>query len=200
MNEEHARDEIRYIQEMIQKTKKATAESWKFFFIWGIMIILGIIGNYVLVYLEKYSLIWTNWFVFMGVGVLFTVFYVGKREKSQGVRTYAQIAIGHLSFACGIGFMLAGFVFPILGLYSYGVIPVIISMIVGILFLVIGGIYEWNLLKWCALLWWVGAVGMIFVHWHYRALLCVPLIILGYLVPGFILKSQYQRERINDES
>ncbi len=73
-------------------------------------------------------------------------------------------------------------------------------MIVGILLFVIGGIYEWNLLKWSALLWWLGGVGMIFIDLNYRALACVPLIIIGYLVPGFILRSQYKKESRADES
>ncbi|MFC2157751.1 hypothetical protein ACFLT9_07945 [Acidobacteriota bacterium] len=193
MNKIQIGEEIQLIRDMIEKTKEKTAESWQFFSMWGILIIAGIIGNYVLAYFEKYDFIWVNWIVFMMLGVLFSIFYIGKQEKTSGSRTYAQIAVGYVSFACGIGFMLAGFVFPMLELYSYGVIPVIISMIVGILLFVIGGIYEWNLLKWSALLWWIGSVGMIFIHWHYRALVCVPLIILGYIIPGFILRAQYKK-------
>ncbi len=192
--------DIQLIRDMIEKTKEKAVESWKFFSLWGILIIAGIIGNYALVYFKKFNAIWINWVVFMLIGVFFSVFYIGKKERTSGTRTYAEIAIGHLSFACGIAFMLAGFVFPILKVYTYAEIPVIISMIVGILLLVIGGIYEWNLLKWSALLWWLGSVGMIFIHWHYRALVCIPLIILGYLVPGFILRSQYRKESRADES
>ncbi len=192
--------DIQLIRDMIEKTKEKAVESWKFFSLWGILIIAGIIGNYALVYFKKFNAIWINWIVFMLIGVFFSVFYIGKKERTSGTRTYAEIAIGHLSFACGIAFMLAGFVFPILKVYTYAEIPVIISMIVGILLLVIGGIYEWNLLKWSALLWWLGSVGMIFIHWHYRALVCIPLIILGYLVPGFILRSQYRKESRADES
>ncbi len=195
MNESEAKKDIQFIREMIEKTKKATAESWKFFLIWGVMIIIAIIGNYILVYLEQYNWIWANWVGFMLAGVLYTFLFVRKKEKSSGTRTYAQIAIGHLTFACGIGFMLAGYIFPVLKLYSFGAIPVIISMIVGIMFFVIGGIYEWNLLKVCALIWWLSSIGMIFIHWHYRALLFVPLIIIGYIVPGFILKAQYRQNR-----
>ncbi len=200
MNQMQISEDIQLIRDMIEKTKERAAESWKFFSFWGFLIIAGIIGNYALVYFKKFNAIWINWIVFMLIGVFFSVFYIGKKEKASGTTTYAQIAIGHLSFACGIGFMLAGFVFPILKLYTYGEIPVIISMIVGILLFVIGGIYEWNLLKWSALLWWLGSVGMIFIHWHYRALVCVPLIILGYLVPGFILRSKYKKESRADES
>ena len=200
MNEMQISEDIQLIRDMIEKTKEKAAESWKFFSVWGILIIAAIIGNYTLVYFEKYNAIWINWIVFMVVGVLVSIFYIGKKEKTSGATTYAQNAIAHLSFACGISFMLAGFVFPILKLYTYAEIPVIISMIVGILLFVIGGIYEWNLLKWSALLWWLGGVGMIFIHWHYRALACIPLIILGYLVPGFILRSQYKKESRTDES
>ncbi len=200
MNQTQISEDIQLIRDMIEKTKEKAAESWKFFSFWGILIIAGIIGNYALVYFKKFSAIWINWIVFMLIGVFISIFYISKKEKSSGTRTYAQIAIGYLSFACGIAFILAGFVFPILKLYTFREIPVIISMIVGILLFVIGGIYEWKLLKWSALLWWLGSVGMIFIHWHYRTLVCVPLIILGYLVPGFILRSKYKKESRADES
>ena len=42
MNEIQAKDEIRLIQEMIERTKKITAGSWMFFLVWGIVIILSI--------------------------------------------------------------------------------------------------------------------------------------------------------------
>jgi hypothetical protein len=200
MNQTQISEDIQLIRDMIEKTKEKAAESWKFFSVWGFLIIAAIVGHYALVYFEIFNVIWINWIVFMLVGVFLSIFYIGKKEKTSGATTYAENAIGHLSFACGIAFMLAGFVFPILKLYTYGEIPVVISMIVGILLFVIGGIYEWNLLKWSALLWWLGGVGMIFIHWHYRTLVCVPLIILGYLVPGFILRSKYKKESRADES
>jgi len=58
MNEMEAKDEIRLIQEMIERTKKITAGSWMFFLVWGIVIILGIAGMYALVFIEKFSWIW----------------------------------------------------------------------------------------------------------------------------------------------
>ncbi len=200
MNQTQISKDIQFIRDMIEKTKEKTAESWKFFSFWGILVIAAIIGNYVLVYFKQYNVIWINWTVFMLVGIFFMVFYISKKEKTSRSRTYAQNAIAHLSFACGIAFLLVGFFFPVLKLYTYKDIPVFISVIVGILLYVIGGIYEWNLLKWSALLWWLGSIGMIFLHWHYRTLACVPLIILGYLIPGFILRSQYKKESRADES
>ena len=198
MHQDQMKEEIQLIKQMDEKTKKAYAESWQYFSIWGILIILAIAGNYILAFFEVFQWIWVNWIAFMIIGVLYSLFHLRKKEKNRGAITYSQIAVGHLCFACGIALMLGGFIFPILKLYSYEVIPVIIALVLGIMLFGIGGIYEWNLLKWGGVIWWLGSVAMIFVPVHYRTLICIPLIIFGHLVPGFILRSQYQKERIQN--
>ena len=194
MNEMQAKDEIRLIQEMIERTRKITAGSWMFFLVWGIVAILGVAGMYVLVFIEQYSWIWLNWVVFMGIGVVFSIVYGKKHEKQQGARTYPTIATAQVWYACGMGFFLVGFIFPLLKLYSWGLIAVFISLVAGILAFTLGGIYEWNLLKWCGVLWWLGAIGMVFIHENYRALLFVPLLLIGYIMPALILRSMYYKQ------
>ena len=102
MNETQAREEIRLIREMIDKTKQSAADYWKIFFCWGFVGILGVIGMYVLVFLKKFAWIWINWFVFIGIGIVFTVLFSLKKEKTQGVKTYTYNSIFHLSFSSGI--------------------------------------------------------------------------------------------------
>jgi hypothetical protein len=200
MNDLQAKDEIRLIQEMIERTKKITAGSWMFFLVWGIVVILGIGGMYALVSIEQYSWIWLNWVVFVGIGVVFSIVYGKKLEKLEGARTYANITTGHICFACGMAFILVGFIFPLLKLYSWGLIPVLISAVAGILVFTLGGIFEWNLLKWCGVIWWLGAVGMTFVHENYRALLVIPLLLIGYIMPALVLRSMYQKQRDENAS
>jgi hypothetical protein len=200
MNDLQAKDEIRLIQEMIERTKKITAGSWMFFLVWGIVVILAIGGMYALVSIEEFSWIWLNWVVFVGIGVVFSIVYGKKLEKLEGARTYANIATDHVCFACGIAFILVSFIFPLLKLYSWGLIPVLISMVAGILVFTLGGIFEWNLLKWCGVIWWLGAVGLIFIHENYRALLVIPLLLIGYIMPAVVLRSIYQKQRDENAS
>jgi hypothetical protein len=200
MNDMQAKDEIRLIQEMIERTKKITAGSWMFFLVWGIVIILGIGGMYALVSIEKYSWIWLNWVGFVGIGVIFSIVYGKKLEKIEGAKTYPYIATAHVCFACGMAFILAGFVLPLLKLYSWGLIAVFISLIAGILAFTLGGIYEWNLLKWCGVIWWLGAVGMVFIHENYRALVVIPLLLIGYIMPALILRLMYRKQSEEDAS
>ena len=194
MSEVNANDEIRFIREMIERTKEITAGSWMFFLIWGIVAILGVVGMYVLVYLEMFSLIWLDWIVFVAVGIVYTFVYAAKMERRKEVKSYAHKITTHLSISCGIAFILVGFVFPALSLYTWGLIAVFISLIAGILVFVMGGIYNWNLLKWCGVIWWAGALGMVFLHENYRSLLFVPLILIGYIMPALVLRSMYQKQ------
>lgn len=195
MNDVEVKDEIRVIREMLEKTKKATADSGAFFLTWGFLIILAVIGNYVLAFIEKYGLIWLNWIVFAAVGVVFSVVYWGRKEKARGVRTYAGAAAGNLGTACGISFMFVGLVFPAFKLYSWGVIALLVTTIYATLIFTLGGIFDWNLLKWCGAACWLVAIGMIFIPDVYRALAFVPLILVGYIVPGLIMRSQYRKEQ-----
>ncbi len=200
MNELQAKDEIRLIQEMIERTKKITAGSWMFFLVWGIVVMLGIGSMYGLVFIEKFSWIWLNWVVFVGIGVVFSIVYGIKYERQEGARTYPYIATAHVSIACGMAFIIVGFIFPLLKLYTWGLIPVFISLVAGILVFSLGGIYEWNLLKWCGVIWWLGAIGMVFIHENYRALLVIPLLLIGYIMPALVLRSMYKKQSEEDAS
>lgn len=195
MNDTDVQKEIRLIKDMIEETKKITAGSWMFFLIWGTAVILGVACMYALIGLGKYDMIWLNWVVFMLAAVLFTIVYGRKFERHTGAKTYPQIATAYLSIACGAGFMMVGFLFPLLDLYAWGLIPILISLIAGIYAFSLGGIFEWNYLKVCGTLWWLGAVGMVFVKEDYRALLFIPLILIGYITPALLLRSMYQKQR-----
>jgi hypothetical protein len=195
MDEQQARDEIRLIKEMVEKTRKATAQSGTLFIFWGFLVIAAVVVTYVLAYFHKFHWIWANWIAWAVIGWGYSALYGIRQERTRKTRTYAQMAVQHLSIACGTAYLLAAFVFPPLKVYSYNAISILVAFISGILVFVMGGIYEWSLLKWCGLLWWLGAVGMIFVPGDYRTLCFIPLIIFGYLVPGFILRSKYKREQ-----
>ena len=132
MNEMQAKESIQYIKEMIERTKRITAGSWMFFLVWGIIGILGVIGMYVLVYFEQYSWIWINWVFFVTIGIVYLMF-IGEKERTREMKTFAQIAVRYLCFACGIAFLFVGFIFPLFGLYSWGLIAVLISLVAGIL-------------------------------------------------------------------
>lgn len=200
MEEFNPEQEIRFIREMIERTRKITADSWLFLLIWGIVPILGVAGMYVLVALKKYAWIWANWIFFVVAGIAFSLVLAAKVDRQAGLKTYAQKAAANLAYACAVAFILAGFVFPLLKLYSWGIISVLMSLVAGVLIFSLGGLFEWALLKWCGSLFWLGALAMVFIHENYRALLFIPLIIVGYLVPALVLLCRYKKQSAGHES
>jgi hypothetical protein len=196
MDEMQAKEEIRLIKAMLEKTKKATAESGTLFIVWGVLITLALVGNFVLAYFKKYDWEWLNWIAVTAAGWIYSVIYGIRKERREPVRTYIQTAARHLYFACGTAFLLVGIVFPALKVYSYEAIAILIAAVSGILFIVMGGIYEWPLLKWAGFLWWVGAVGMSFIKSDSgRILVFTILFIVAFLVPSFVLRAKYNKER-----
>jgi len=195
MTEQQAREDIQIIKAMLEKTKKATAESGTLFIVWGVLITLALVGNYVLVYFKMYEWEWLNWTAMAVVGWVFSVVYGIRGERKEPAKTYIRVAAQHLYFACGALFLLVGLAFPRIGIYSYEAISPLISAVNGVLFFVMGGLFEWPFLRWAGLIWWAGAVGMSFVPGNDRTLVFAGLFVAVYLVPSFILRSKFKKEQ-----
>lgn len=193
MDEQQAREDIKLIRDMLERTRRATAESGALFIFWGIWLVLGLAGHYALILLQRYGWIWANWAFFGLTGWIVSTVYSIRRGRKARTRTYAQNATAFVSIGCSIAFLLAAFVFPLLKIYSYDAIAVIIALISGIMQFALGGIIQWPLLWASGVLWWAGSVVMAFVPGDWRAAVLIPLIILGYLVPGLIFRARFRR-------
>jgi len=193
MDEQRAREDIKLIRDMLERTRKATAESGTLFIFWGIWMILAISCMYGLVFLHREDLIWLNWTVFGVIGWIYTAVNRIRQGRVQRTRTYLQTAVGYVSIACAIGYVLAAFAFPLLKVYSYEVISAVIALISGIGLFTLGGLFRMPLLLWSGVLWWLGAIGMAFIPGDWRGLGLVPLMIVGYLVPGLSFRIRFRR-------
>ncbi len=84
----------------------------------------------------------------MALGFIFSAIHSSRRDKTEKAKTYAQINFEYLCKGCAIVFVLMGLVFPMLNIYSYEVIPILMATIGGLLLFVTGVIYELSFLKW----------------------------------------------------
>ncbi len=157
------------------------------FVFWGGWFILAIAGMYALEILGKRAWIGLDWVVFLGLGWIYTVAWIVKRTRTPATGAFPPAARS-LGTGCGIAAVLLGLIFPLVGLYPFGTVPPLIAAVVGILVYAVGGLTEWNLLEASGILWWFGSLGMIFIPQGLRALMLVPLILAGFLLPLFVLR------------
>lgn len=194
MNHNQVQQEISIIKEMIEKTRRETAESGHFFIIVGI---LSIISTIVIGFLEINRL---NHFVLPTL-IIFVVimviagFIIGyKDEKKEKVKTYAKTIFGNLWLACGIPGLMVLFLFPLLKVYPWQLVPVLASLIMGIGLFTTGAIYDLRFIQWCSVAWWVGAFMMAILEGHRfpKLSIMITCLIIGFILPGYILNKKYK--------
>ena len=194
MDQTQAQEDLLFIRNMIEKTRKSFGTFWRFLIFWGVLLILALVAMHVLVYFEKFDLIWIDWIAFTVVGVVGQLVMVIGDGRRIRVKTYAQQTVAHLCFSAGIAYGITGLLFPLCRVYHVGVISLVVAVITGILLFTLGGILEYRFLKIGGILWLVSSAGMVFIHWHYRSLIFIPLILITYLIPGFRMYKGYLRE------
>ncbi len=170
-----------------ERMKAGVLEYGPLFIFWGVWILLAIAGMYALELLKKRGWVGLDWVVFLGLGWIHTVAWAVKRTRTGTAGIFPQAAKS-LGTACGITAVLAGLIFPLVGLYPFGTVPPLVAAVIGVLIYAIGGLYEWSMLKACGTLWWFGSLGMVFVSENLRALMLAPLIIAGLLLPVLVLR------------
>jgi|WetSurMetagenome_2_1015567.scaffolds.fasta_scaffold141369_3 hypothetical protein len=194
MTEEQAREDIRIIKSMLEKTKKASAESVGIFIVWGVLMTIAMAMNYIMSLSHAYRGQWIVWAVAGGIGWVASFISGFRYSRRPRLSSYVQTAARHLYIASGVGFAIVCFAFPMLKIYSYEEIPMLFSVVAGILFFTMGGVFESPSLTWLGLFWWVGGTCTVFIKGDARQLAFAVLFLIGYDIPAIALWLRHRRE------
>jgi hypothetical protein len=194
MNEKEAQENLVVIRKMIDETKQAVVTSGSMYIFWGVISLLAVVVTYVLVFSQLYQYIFINWLVLMSLGFAYSVYHGVTRERKAKVTSFSDRAVGYTWFGCGITLMILGFVAPVAGVYPDQMIPAVVAVVVGSACFITGQLCQWKLLTWASLLWWAGGIAMMFLKTESRFMIFPFLIIVGYLIPGFILRANYRKQ------
>jgi hypothetical protein len=185
--------ELEVIKSMIAKARESTADNSVYLIVWGWLAFAGSLATYAFVYFRLYGLIWTAWAGVVGLGVMSNIALHRRSGKGTQAKTYVGDALQNLWIACGVAMTIMGFVGSISPNVSYKPLFPVISIIVGIGLFTTGGIVDWKVLRMGGVLWWAGAILMMFVPVTFHPLIMAVIVIPGYLVPGYLLRSEYKR-------
>ncbi len=192
MTENQIQQEISIIKEMIDKTRKETAESGHLFIFMGIasalfVLIISMLEIYRFDHLRIPAMIILT--VFNGfVGY----FVVSKPFNEEKVQSYPKTIVLCLWAVCGITLLLVTFLFPFLNVYTFRAIGTLACLILGIAVFMTGIIYEMRFVVWYSLAWWVGAVLMAISYSPYRFIIMIAVITIGWILPGIIMNKKYK--------
>lgn len=186
---------LQVIQSMIEKAKNQFSENGHLYLLWGWVVFICSVAQFVLlkiVHYEKHYIVWMACWL----AVIYQFVYLRKKHNLQKVRTYADNIIGYVWITFFILMVLIGFLLGQTGdnenykfispafLALYGMPTFLSGILLRFRPLVIGGIGCWVL-----------SVLTRFIDYDYQLLLLAAAMIIAWIIPGYILRSNYQKQK-----
>ena len=174
---------IEIIETMFMESKKSLRRSSFYFILWGLIMAPAGIAESLLIGKPNSWLIWP---VIGVVGGLVSMIYGWKEEKRSGISTFADRIVGYT---------WGSFVFCLVLWIVYSVanqLPphTIVLMLAGMATFITGGICSFKPFVWGGILIELGAISCaFFVPFEFQGYVSAISLILGYAIPGFMLRS-----------
>jgi hypothetical protein len=181
---------LEIIHQMIQQAKTNITDSGLSWLLWGTMLFLTCIATFVFIDIDAKN-IFLGWNVFGGVTILLLTFDILRPRRTK-VRTY----VDDLMKMVDIGFVVCMFI--IIVSINVAVGPNagfgFMLMIFAFLMLVKGGAVRSNSLKVGAIVNWAGAIAILInKEFKYDMLIMAGAVLIGYIIPGLILRAEYKK-------
>jgi len=176
-------ESIQIIDKMIQLTRVSVKEGYWYYFLFGILVIVASLGHLLLLHF-KYSSASIVWSIMIVGGIAAAIKSI-KDEKSNNAQpaifSLIWLAAGLTYFTVLIGSAkISGNAYLLIN-------PVVFSLAGGATFLT-GKIMQFKPFVFGGLLMWLIAIGQLFVNLEMQLLLNVLSVIVGYLLPAYLLK------------
>ena len=183
-------DSLRVIQSMIDKAKEGISDRSFYFLLWGWLTVSACLLQYYLLVVIKSEYHAMAWLLMMG-GVIITIGYAMKQKKKEAVKTYVSESMGAVWTSIGISFGVLSLILSKIG-WQYA-FPFYI-LLYGIGTLSSGYILKFKPLRAGGTACFVLAAVAGYLSYQDQILLTAAAIMVSYLIPGYLLKSKFQKK------
>ena len=181
---------LEIIHQMINQAKTNISDSGNSWLLWGTLLFLTSLSTFIFIHTGAEN-IFLGWNIF-GIFTIVLLGYDIFRPNRKTVRTYIDDTLKLVD----IGFVVSLFI--IIFSINVAVSPNAgfgyLLMIFAFLMLIRGGVIKSRALMVGAVVNWAGAVA-IFINkeFKYDMLIMAAAVLIGYIIPGLLLRSQYRK-------
>jgi hypothetical protein len=194
METKQAESEIAVIKKIMEDSKRIAASDGKDFILWGVLVLLGVLGMYYLLMMNLYDYIGLLWGIDILIGWIFSITMHIRSQRKSRVHTFAGKILGGLWASCGIAMSIIGFVAGMTGALSGWTIFPVIGIILGIAYFVTGIIYGYTWVNYLSFGWWIGSIFMLFFPGIYNLIVFAFMMTFLQIIPGIIFYLRWRRE------
>ncbi|MEJ2193526.1 MAG: hypothetical protein P8X73_01545 [Ignavibacteriaceae bacterium] len=194
MTELNAHQELAFIKKVMEDSRRIICDDGKSFIFWGILISFGMLITYLKVAGDWGINFGWFWPVLIALGWIGTMAVELKAKKKRATSTFAARILGSVWISCGVAMTILGFAGSLTNAYNGVFISPIISVVLGIGYLITGVIHG---KKWVSLLsigWWLGALLMFYLQNLETLLIMTGMMIFLQTIPGILLYKESKRE------
>jgi len=181
-------ESLEVIQRMLLTVKNDLEDDSFYFLLWGWLVFVASLAQYILMNME-YDKPYIGWMILMPAGGLFSFLYGRKQNKNKKVKTYIDELMGYVLIAFLVSLFMVLFFQGMLKLNCYPMV----MMVYGIWLFISGGAIKFKPLIAGGIINWVLCIAAFFVSFEVQLLLLALAVLLGYIIPGHMLKSKYQK-------
>jgi len=179
-------ESLQVITNMIQSAKTGISDNSFYFLLWGWLVFIASIAHYTLIAMsyERPYLAW----LLMPLGGVITGIYSYRESKTRRVVTYVDEFMQHVLVAFLVSLFIILIFMGKLGIHTYPMV----MLVYGIWLYISGGTIKFRPLMAGGIINWAFAMGALFVDFRMQLLFLAAAVLLGYIIPGYLLKRKYR--------
>lgn len=184
---------INVIEEMIEKTKHKYSDNGYMFLLWGWLVFTSALAHFLIMKFSEYPYPFITWAILMPLGGVMSMIYAKKEDKKAYAKTYTDDVMKYTWIAFGI--TLAAILFNMGKLMQYTYPMVMIAY--GVPTFISGGVFKFKPLVYGGLASFALGLISFYLTFDVQLLMLAIAVLLAYIIPGHILKSNYQSTKSN---
>ena len=186
-------DGLKTIYAMITSTKNTIGENYLFYLLWGYLVGLACVSEYILIRVAHFERHYMVWPVLMGLGLAFSGILTIRMRKTSTHQSF----IGNI-----MGYLWGGWLVSLLLILYFAnqmqghifILPLIMVMY-GLGIFVSGGIISFRPLIVGGIISWTAALISYFQPYNVQLLIMAVTIIVSYIVPGHMLRNDAKKQK-----
>jgi len=185
-------ESLNVIQQMINSAKQDFSDKSFYYLFWGWLVFVASMGHFLLMIIgySNPELVW----ILMPFGGIVTVIYGYRDSKKQNVRTYFDEFNQHVLVAFLVALFMVLFFMQKLQLNCYPMV----MMVYGMWLYISGGALRFKPLMIGGIINWALAIASFFVDFKIQLLLLAAAVLLGYIIPGYLLKARHRKKLVSN--
>jgi|JI102314DRNA_FD_contig_91_1155179_length_976_multi_3_in_0_out_0_1 hypothetical protein len=187
MKELSKEESLSIITSMIEATKKDLQDNGSWYLLWGWLVFIACAIHYSLMKVG-YEHPYYAW-ILMPVGGVISVVKGIREEKQQRVKTFVDDFMRYVLIAFLVCMLMVLFNSGVLKLTTYP----LLMMVYGVWLFLSGGALSFRPLLIGGIINWALAVIGFYVGFETQLLLLAAAVMFGYIVPGYMLRSRYNK-------